>query len=65
MPNKHTNALIGNVPIKADFHIRIQNYLEICHLLIFYTTIHTDSKIILMVYLTSPQRIFKLVKSII
>lgn len=38
MPNKRAN--VGNVPIKADFHIKIKNSLEICHLLIFYTTMH-------------------------
>ena len=46
MSNKHIN--VGNVPFKADFHIRIQNSSEVCCLLIFYTTMNTNSKIILM-----------------
>ena len=46
MSNKHIS--VGNVPIKADFHIRIQNSSEICCLLIFDTTMNTNSKIILM-----------------
>ena len=51
MSNKHINVgnvPFGNVPFKADFHIRIQNSSEVCCLLIFYTTMNTNSKIILM-----------------
>lgn len=33
-PNKHTNT--GNILTKS-FRVRIQNSLEICHLLTFYT----------------------------
>lgn len=49
MPNKSTN--VGNVLIKAE-NLRTQDSLEICHLLIFYTTMHTYSNIILIMYLT-------------
>lgn len=41
MPDKHAN--VGNVPIKPDLHIKIKNSLEICLLLIFYTTMHIYS----------------------
>lgn len=38
----------GNVHTKGDFHIRIQNFLEMSSV-IFYTIVNMNSKIILMV----------------
>lgn len=45
MSNKTIN--VGNLHIKADLHVRIQNSSEICPLLIFYAIINTNSKILL------------------
>lgn len=41
----------GNVHTKADFHITIQNFLEMSSV-IFYTIVNMNSKIILMVWLS-------------